>query len=186
MKNLVWRLKMVFYIFMYLVMSYKIGKLFLDFSIMENNSILHQVKLWKITLSHSMLNKKSWKITFQFILKLLPTKQKNKNMKESSIKKKFLYFQKKMLMQRQKHCCPGNFSNTHLQTGPTKKQKKKKRRAKLGDTFEVGPTATTLCISPTSFYIWFIGWDPKPKAIDTCPTISHNKPAEKSFSLLHS
>ena len=95
MKNLVWRLKMVFYVFMYLVMSYKIEKLFFDFSIMENNSILHQVKLWKITLSHSMLNKKSWKITFQFILKLLPTKQKNKNMKESSIKKKILYFQKK-------------------------------------------------------------------------------------------
>ena len=186
MKNLVWRLKMVFYVFMYLVMSYKIKKSFLDFSIMENNSILHQVKLWKITLSHSMLNKKKLENNFPIHFKIATNQTKNKNMKESSIKKKFLYFQKKMLMQRQKHCCPGNFSNTHLQTGPTKKQKKKKRRAKLGDTFEVGPTATTLCISPTSFNIWFIGWDPKPKAIDTCPTISHNKPAEKSFSLLHS
>ena len=42
-----------------------------------------------------MLNKKSWKITFQFILKLLPTKPKNKNMEESSIKKKNSLFSKK-------------------------------------------------------------------------------------------
>ena len=95
MKNLMWRVKMTFYVFMYLVISYKTGKLFLDFSIRENNSILRQVKLWKITLSHSMLNKKSWKITFQFILKLLPTKPKNKNMEESSIKKKNSLFSKK-------------------------------------------------------------------------------------------
>ena len=94
MKNLVWRLKMVFYVFMYLVMSYKIKKSFFDFSIMENNSILHQVKLWKITLSHSMLNKKSWKITFQFILKSLPTKQKTKIWKNLLLKKNSLFSKK--------------------------------------------------------------------------------------------
>ena len=115
-----------FYVFMYLVMSYinwVKGKLFLDFFIIENNSILHQVKLWKTTLSHFMLNKKNWKITFQLILKLLPTKQKTK-IWENLLLKKYSLFSKKMLMPRQrKHCCPGNFSNTHLQTGPTKKKK---------------------------------------------------------------
>ena len=95
MKNLVWRLKMVFYVFMYLVMSYKIKKSFLDFSIMENNSILHQVKLWKITLSHSMLNKKKLENNFPIHFKIATNQTKNKNMKESSIKKKFFIFKKK-------------------------------------------------------------------------------------------